>query len=212
MVLKKLHSRIKDPREALDSIEKIAVLLKGVVVNRREALGPDNLETLWAYRELINVRTMRNMLRVRRGVIKRIDWKKLEKRSQQIYLSFDSRLGSYHPRTLTCRLWWFAFAVLNEPKGSKQVEEKSKEILQILSTPGVTDERLVESMQMRNVLADLLVQAGYNSVALELMKPVKYRMKTEAGETKTDEDNSLSFILESLDDGLETTLKSIVWH
>ncbi|KAM0806907.1 hypothetical protein AB5N19_07246 [Seiridium cardinale] len=206
MVLKRLHFRIKEPREALDSIENIAVLLKGVVVNRREVLGPDNLETLWAYRELINVRTMRNMLRVRQGTIKRIDWKKLEKRSQQIYLSFDSRLGSYHPRTLTCRLWWFAFAVLNEPKGSKQIEEKSKEILQILSTPGVTNERLVESMQMRNSLADLLVQAGYKTFASELLKPVKHRMKPDAEETDTNEDSSLCLILENLDNSLETSL------
>ncbi|KAK6071088.1 hypothetical protein SCUP515_08111 [Seiridium cupressi] len=209
MVLKRLHFRIKEPRAALDSIENIAVLLKGVVVNRREALGPDNLETLWAYRELINVRTMRNMLRVRQGTIKRIDWKKLEKRSQQIYLSFDSRLGSYHPRTLTCRLWWFAFAVLNEPKGSKQIEEKSKAILQVLSTPGVTNERLVESLQMRNALADLLVQAGYKVFASELLKPVKHRMKPEAEETEANEDNednSLSLILKNLDNSLEASL------
>ncbi|KAK9417199.1 hypothetical protein SUNI508_09003 [Seiridium unicorne] len=206
MVLKRLHFRIKEPREALDSIENIAVLLKRVVVNRREALGPDNLETLWAYRELINVRTMRNMIRVRQGTIKRIDWKKLEKRSQQIYLSFDSRLGSYHPRTLTCHLWWFAFAVLNESKGSKQIEEKSKEILQILSTPGVTNERLVESMQMRNALADLLVQAGYKTFALELLEPVKHRMKPKTGKTDPNEDNSLSLILENLDNCLEASM------
>ncbi|ORY59286.1 uncharacterized protein BCR38DRAFT_446151 [Pseudomassariella vexata] len=177
MLLKEFHSTIRDPEKAFQIIDEVSELLKGVVVERRRALGEDSLDTLFAYRELITARTMRNMFQISQGSTKQIDWAKLEQRSKEISLSFESRLGSHHPQTLTCRLWWFAFAVLSEPEGSENVIKESKKIMQELLATQITKERLDESSRMRNILTSLLEQAGHGPLPMEMPEDLSRKVK-----------------------------------
>ncbi|KAI1780622.1 hypothetical protein F4818DRAFT_12182 [Hypoxylon cercidicola] len=160
-------------------------ILEQVVQDRKRLLGEDHPDTLQGCRELLRSNLVRTY-REEKNLENSDGSRGFLSTSKNIWTSLESRYGSQFPQTLHSRLWYFYSSSVFGYFQGQEMEEEVLAIGRILSNPQLVSERLIESISMRNHLAEFLIQLRIPSSVQRLLDSTQQDLEKALEEDKNE--------------------------
>ncbi|XXG97573.1 hypothetical protein Hte_003878 [Hypoxylon texense] len=167
---------LRERRDTSNGTYEFIGILEEVVQDRKRLFGGDHPDTLQACRELLRSNLAR-YTKSGEDLENKIDSRGFLSTSKNIWTCLQSRYGLQFPQTLQSRVWrLIIWSVLGRVQ-IQEIEEEVRSISRILTSPQLVFERLIESISMRNHLADFLIRLGIPHLARQLLESSEENIK-----------------------------------